>query len=139
MKIIPLSQSLCLCLSLLMILSLSLSLFLYVSMYPCVYIHMHRNSLIWTYRVQDISSIALSLLLLTFLSPIYLFLSVQFASPYFSSLSDCFHPLYFSFSLQYMVREHLVEQGSTYQKKGGQGLIRESIPSALFNMFLLIC
>jgi NAD+ kinase len=29
-----------------------------------------------------------------------------------------------STNLQYMVREHLVEQGSTYQKKGGQGLIR---------------
>jgi hypothetical protein len=36
------------------------------------------------------------------------------------------------FSLQYMVREHLVEQGSTYQKKGGQGLIRKSF--ALFSV-----
>jgi NAD+ kinase len=29
-----------------------------------------------------------------------------------------------SSNLQYMVREHLVEQGSTYQKKGGYGLVR---------------
>lgn len=30
-------------------------------------------------------------------------------------------------SLQYMVREHLVEEGSTYEKKAGHGIIRKNI------------
>lgn len=50
----------------------------------------------------------------------------------FNCCVHCFS--FLSFSLQYMVREHLVEQGSTYQKKGGQGLISESTV-AIFGWF----